>query len=158
MPQPPQVHVVLVEPEIHWNTGNAGRTCLAAGARLHLIEPLGFSLEAKEVRRAGLDYWPAVRPCLWPDWTTFERSLPALGHPYLFSAEAERDLWQPDYRLPAVLIFGSESRGLPLELRRQHESDLVRIPQARDTVRSLNQSSAVAIALYEVLRRSRPQA
>ena len=62
------LHVVLVEPEIHWNTGNAGRTCLAAGAQLHLVGPLGFSLEDKEVRRAGLDYWPRVAPRVWPDW------------------------------------------------------------------------------------------
>jgi tRNA (cytidine/uridine-2'-O-)-methyltransferase len=62
------LHVVLVEPEIHWNTGNAGRTCLAAGAQLHLVQPLGFSLEEKEVRRAGLDYWPRVAPRVWPDW------------------------------------------------------------------------------------------
>ncbi len=155
MPPEPQLHVVLVEPEIHWNTGNAGRTCLAAGARLHLVEPLGFSLTAKELRRAGLDYWPAVCPCVWPDWATFERHLPSLGQPYVFSAEAERDLWQPDYQLPSVLIFGGESRGLPLDLRRKYEPDLVRIPQTQDTVRSLNQSSAVAIALYEVLRRNR---
>ena len=64
-PSTAEIHVVLVEPEIHWNTGNAGRTCLAAGARLHLVAPLGFSLAAKELRRAGLDYWPAVHPCLW---------------------------------------------------------------------------------------------
>lgn len=155
MPPRTDIHVVLVEPEIHWNTGNAGRTCLAAGARLHLVEPLGFSLAAKEVRRAGLDYWPKVRPCLWPDWATFERYLPSLGQPYLFTAEAESDFWQPEYELPAVLIFGSESRGLPPEIRRKYPSDLVRIPQIEDTVRSLNQSSAVGIALYEVLRRHR---
>lgn len=153
--QAPGIHVVLVEPEIPWNTGNVGRTCLATGAKLHLIEPLGFSLDAREVRRAGLDYWPAVRPCLWPDWPTFARYLPSLGRPYLFSAEAPRDLWQPDYQLPAVLIFGSESRGLPEEVRYEHRADLVAIPQRGDTVRSLNLSSAVGIALYEVLRRSR---
>ena len=73
------LHVVLVEPEIHWNTGNAGRTCLAAGAQLHLVGPLGFSLEDKEVRRAGLDYWPRVAPRVWPDWAAFERALPSLG-------------------------------------------------------------------------------
>ena len=72
----PDLHVVLVEPEIHWNTGNVGRTCLAAGAQLHLVEPLGFSLDAKEVRRAGLDYWPHVRPCVWADWDIFEAHLP----------------------------------------------------------------------------------
>ena len=80
------LHVVLVEPEIHWNTGNAGRTCLAAGAQLHLVGPLGFSLDDKEVRRAGLDYWPRVAPRVWPDWEAFERALPSLGAPFLFTA------------------------------------------------------------------------
>jgi tRNA (cytidine/uridine-2'-O-)-methyltransferase len=154
-PHAAEIHVVLVEPEIHWNTGNAGRTCLAAGARLHLVAPLGFSLGAKEVRRAGLDYWPAVRPCLWPDWEAFERHLPALGNPYFFSAEAERDIWQAEYRQPTVLIFGSESRGLPAAVRERYREHLVAIPQTPNVVRSLNQSSAVAIALYEVRRRSR---
>lgn len=69
------MHIVLVEPEIHWNTGNVGRTALALGAQLHLVEPLGFSLDDKQVRRAGLDYWPRVRPRLWPDWESLERAL-----------------------------------------------------------------------------------
>ena len=84
------LHVVLVEPEIHWNTGNAGRTCLAAGAQLHLVGPLGFSLADKEVRRAGLDYWPRVAPRVGPDWGGFERAHPALGTPYLLTARAEQ--------------------------------------------------------------------
>ncbi|HVR96446.1 MAG TPA: TrmH family RNA methyltransferase, partial [Thermoanaerobaculia bacterium] len=84
------MHVVLVHPEIHWNTGNAGRTCLAAGAKLHLVEPLGFSLDEREVRRAGLDYWPRVRPQVWPDWAAFEAALPALGTPFLFTARGAR--------------------------------------------------------------------
>ena len=86
------LHVVLVEPEIHWNTGNAGRTCLAAGAQLHLVGPLGFSLDDKEVRRAGLDYWPRVAPRVWPDWAAFERALPSLGTPFLFTARARAPL------------------------------------------------------------------
>ena len=73
------MHVVLVHPEIHWNTGNAGRTCLAVGATLHLIEPLGFSLDDRQVKRAGLDYWEHVDLRLWPDWPSFERVLPTLG-------------------------------------------------------------------------------
>ena len=91
-----RLHVALVSPEIHWNTGNAGRTCLAAGAQLHLIEPLGFSLGEREVKRAGLDYWERVQPRLWPDWDTFEAALPELGEPFLFTADAERpssDTW-----------------------------------------------------------------
>ena len=77
-------HVVLVQPEIHWNTGNAGRTCLATGSTLHLIEPLGFSLDEREVKRAGLDYWEHVDLHVWPSWDAFERQLPDLGDAYFF--------------------------------------------------------------------------
>ncbi|MBV8201458.1 MAG: tRNA (cytidine(34)-2'-O)-methyltransferase, partial [Acidobacteria bacterium] len=84
------LHVVLVEPEIHWNTGNAGRTCLAAGARLHLVEPLGFSLDDREVRRAGLDYWPRVKLRVWPSLAALEPVLPSLGEAWFFSSHATR--------------------------------------------------------------------
>ena len=87
------IHVVLVHPEIHWNTGNAGRTCLAAGATLHLVKPLGFSLDEREVKRAGLDYWEHVNPRVWAGWDAFERELPSLGEPYFFSTKATRLLW-----------------------------------------------------------------
>jgi tRNA (cytidine/uridine-2'-O-)-methyltransferase len=147
-----QIHVALLAPEIHWNTGNIGRTCLAAGARLHLIEPLGFSLEARELRRAGLDYWPHVMPCLWPAWEDFERHLPELGEPYFFSAEASRSFWEPTYREETVLIFGCESVGLPANLRQRFRERLLAIPQDSRRVRSLNLSSSVGIAVYEVVR------
>ena len=147
------LHVALVSPEIHWNTGNAGRTCLAAGARLHLIEPLGFSLGEREVRRAGLDYWERVQPRLWPDWNTFEAALPELGEPFLFTADAETPYWEPSYPPNTVLIFGSESTGLPAGLRTRYRERTLRIPMKRDLgVRSLNQSTAVALGVYEVLR------
>src|SRR5690349_22983017 len=87
------IHVVLVHPEIHWNTGNAGRTCLAAGATLHLIEPLGFSLDDRQVKRAGLDYWEYVHLHVWPDWAVFERAMPTLGEPFFLSTKAARPLW-----------------------------------------------------------------
>lgn len=156
-PLEPHLHVVLVHPEIHWNTGNAGRTCLAAGARLHLVEPLGFSLEDKEVRRAGLDYWPRVKPRVWPDWQVLEAALPDLGAPYFFTGEAERDLWQVRYPTRTVLVFGKESVGLPPEVRARHQDHLVRIPMADPNLRSLNLSTAVAVATYEVLRQRRRQ-
>ena len=107
------LHVVLVEPEIHWNTGNAGRTCLAAGAQLHLVEPLGFSLDEREVRRAGLDYWQRVAPRVWPGWQALEAALPELGEPYFASPDAPRELWQVRYPEQTVLVFGRESVGLP---------------------------------------------
>jgi tRNA (cytidine/uridine-2'-O-)-methyltransferase len=149
------LHVVLLQPEIHWNTGNCGRTCLATGSHLHLVQPLGFSLEAKEVRRAGLDYWPRVLPCLWPDWEALEGHLEELGKPWFFSAEGEVELWDMQPANDTVLIFGGERQGLPREIRQSYRDRLVRIPQQRDTVRSLNLSTAVAIAVYEVLRAGR---
>ena len=149
------LHVVLVEPEIHWNTGNAGRTVLAAGAMLHLVEPLGFSLDARQVRRAGLDYWSRVPVKLWPDWHALERELPSMGEPFFVSPEAERIIW--DVRFPArsVLIFGSETKGLPESLREQYRERFFSIPMKDQTLRSLNLSTAVGVTLYEVLRQQR---
>jgi tRNA (cytidine/uridine-2'-O-)-methyltransferase len=150
-------HVVLVHPEIHWNTGNAGRTCLAAGAKLHLIEPVGFSLDEREIKRAGLDYWEHVDVRLWPDWDTFEATLPSLGAPYFFSARATRSLWDAplNSKSGVVLIFGNESTGLPAELRERYRDRLLGIPILSPVIRSLNLSSSVAVALYEVLRQRR---
>lgn len=152
---PTSLHVVLVEPEIHWNTGNAGRTCLAAGARLHLVEPLGFSLSERAVRRSGLDYWARVDPVVWPSWAALEPELPTLGEPFLFSAEAERDFWSVDFPEKVALVFGRESVGLAPEIREKHRDRLVRIPIWDAGVRSLNLSTAVALAVYEVMRRRR---
>ena len=149
------LHVILVEPEIHWNTGNVGRTCLAAGAQLHLVEPLGFSLDEREVRRAGLDYWPRVKPVVWPAWDALERELPALGDPYFFSPDAPRELWDIRYPPRTTLVFGRESIGLPPELRERHRERLVRVPMRDAELRSLNLSTCVAVALYEVLRQRR---
>jgi tRNA (cytidine/uridine-2'-O-)-methyltransferase len=148
------IHVVLVHPEIHWNTGNAGRTCLAAGAVLHLVEPLGFSLDERQVRRAGLDYWEHVDLRVWSDWETFERELPALGEPYFFSTKASRLFW--DAPLGAaddvMLIFGRETGGLPADLHDRYEERFVGMPMLSPRVRSLNLSTSVGIAVYEVLR------
>jgi tRNA (cytidine/uridine-2'-O-)-methyltransferase len=146
------LNIVLVEPEIHWNTGNAGRTCLAVGAQLHLVKPLGFSLDEREVRRAGLDYWPRVNPQVWPSWTAFEEVLPSLGAPWFFSAEASCDFWGARYSEPTVLVFGRESVGLPREIREKYRERLVRIPMLDPGIRSLNLSTSVALAAYEVRR------
>ena len=151
------IHVVLVHPEIHWNTGNAGRSCLAAGAHLHLIEPLGFSLDEREVKRAGLDYWEHVNPRVWPSWSAFEAELPTLGEPFFFSTKATRVLW--DAPLGAsdntVLVFGRETGGLPPELHERYRDRFVTIPIHSPHVRSLNLSTSVGIALYETLRQRR---
>jgi tRNA (cytidine/uridine-2'-O-)-methyltransferase len=148
------LHVVLVHPEIHWNTGNAGRSCLAAGAKLHLVEPMGFSLDEREVRRAGLDYWEHVNPQVWPSWDAFERELPHLGEPFFFSTKATRMYW--DAPLGAakdvVLIFGRETGGLPQPIHEKYGDRMLTMPIHSPHVRSLNLSTCVGIALYEVLR------
>ena len=148
------LHVVLVHPEIHWNTGNAGRTCLATGATLHLIEPLGFSLGEREVKRAGLDYWEHVDLRVWPSWEEFEAALPGLGAPFFFSTKATQLLW--DAPLGAsedvVLIFGRETGGLPSDLHARYAERFVAMPILSPRVRSLNLSTSVAVAAYEVLR------
>jgi tRNA (cytidine/uridine-2'-O-)-methyltransferase len=151
------IHVVLVHPEIHWNTGNAGRTCLAAGATLHLIRPLGFRLDEREVKRAGLDYWDAVKLRVWPDWEAFEAELPALGEPWFFSTRAERLFWDAPLGTPdhVVLVFGRETGGLPAELHARYRDRFVRMPIASPEVRSLNLSTSVGVAVYEVLRQRR---
>ena len=151
------MHVVLVHPEIHWNTGNAGRTCLAVGATLHLIEPLGFSLDDRQVKRAGLDYWEFVDLRLWPDWDTFERVLPTLGAPFFFSTSAARSIWDAPLGGDddVVLVFGRETGGLPDDLHERYRDRFVTMPIASPHVRSLNLSTTVGIAAYEVLRQRR---
>ena len=147
-----ELHVVLVEPEIHWNTGNAGRSCLAAGAQLHLVEPLGFSLDERELRRAGLDYWERVKPRVWPGWDVLEAALPQLGEAYFASPDAGPDLWQVRYPERTVLVFGRESVGLPAAVRERYADRLVRLPMRDPALRSVNLSTCVGVLLYEVLR------
>jgi len=146
------LHVVLVEPEIHWNTGNAGRTCLAAGAQLHLVEPLGFSLGDRELRRAGLDYWPLVKPRVWPSFAALEVELAALGDAFFLSAEGGRSLWDVPFPSDTVLLFGKESVGFSADVKERHRERLVSIPMRERALRSLNLSTAVGIAAFEALR------
>ena len=140
------MHVVLVHPEIHWNTGNAGRTCLAAGATLHLIEPLGFSLEEQQVRRAGLDYWDHVD--LRASGRTGRRSSwPAAARRAVFlSTKAARPLWEAPLGVATnvVLVFGRETGGLPAELHDRYRDRFVGMPILSPHVRSLNLSTASA--------------
>lgn len=149
------IHVVLYQPEIHWNTGNIGRTALAAGAQLHLIEPLGFSLDEREVKRAGLDYWKFVAPQRWPSWDAFEVAMPHIGAPWFFSTKGTTLLWDVAYEPDVCLVFGRETAGLPEDLHRRFASRFVTIPQHHSAVRSLNLSTSVGIAVYEVLRQRR---
>ena len=151
---PPRLHVVLVAPEIPWNTGNAGRTCLAVGADLHLVQPLGFSLDDRAVRRSGLDYWARVVPHLhvWASWSALEERLPELGAPFFFAPRAARDFREPRYPGRTVLVFGCESVGLSDEILARHAADTVSIPMVDPELRSLNLSTTVAVAAYEVQR------
>lgn len=151
------IHVVLVHPEIHWNTGNAGRTCLAVGATMHLIEPLGFSLDERQVKRAGLDYWEHVNLRVWPSWEAFEQELPHLGTPYFFSTRSTTSFWDAPLGQPddVVLVFGRETAGLPAEIHERYGERTVSMPILSPRVRSLNLSTTVGIALYEVLRQRR---
>jgi len=153
------IHVVLVHPEIHWNTGNAGRTCLATGATLHLVRPLGFSLEEREVKRAGLDYWEHVGLRVWPNWDSFEHELPSVGEPYFFSTKATRTYWDAALGAPddVVLVFGRETGGVPADLHERDGDRFVAMPMLSPRVRSLNLSTSVAVAVYEVLRQRRDQ-
>jgi tRNA (cytidine/uridine-2'-O-)-methyltransferase len=151
------IHVVLVQPEIHWNTGNAGRSCLAAGAALHLVRPMGFSLDEREVKRAGLDYWEYVEPRVWENWDAFEDVMPSLGEPYFFSTRATQLYWDAPLGASAdvVLIFGRETGGLPESLHVRYRDRFVTMPILSPHVRSLNLSTSVGVALYEVLRQRR---
>ena len=151
------IHVVLVQPEIHWNTGNAGRTCLATGASLHLVGPLGFSLDEKQVKRAGLDYWSHVDLRLWKSWNDFERRMSALGEPFFFSTRASRQLWDAPLGDPenVVLIFGRETGGLAPEIHEKYRERFLTMPIESPLVRSLNLSTSVGVAVYEVLRQRR---
>jgi len=147
-----RLHIALVAPEIHWNTGNIGRTSLAVDAALHLVHPLGFSLDDREIRRAGLDYWPRVRLTVWPNWEAFEAALPQLGQPFFFSTRAPRLFTDVAYPDPTVLVFGRESVGLPPEILTKHAGATVTIPMVDPQLRSLNLSTSAAVAAYEVRR------
>jgi tRNA (cytidine/uridine-2'-O-)-methyltransferase len=147
----PDFHIVLVAPEIPQNTGTTARLCAATDTRLHLVGPLGFSLEDRHLRRAGLDYWPHVDLELHTDWPSFRarhREAPLL----LFSARAERSFTSVDYRRGDFLVFGGETRGLDPAILRQHADSTYTIPMPGRGVRSLNLANAAAIVLYEALR------
>jgi tRNA (cytidine/uridine-2'-O-)-methyltransferase len=150
------LHVILVEPEIHWNAGNIGRTTLAAGADLHLVEPLGFSLDDRYLLRAGLDYWPHVRLRVWPSWDAVERKLPELGEPFFFSSHGSRSFWEVKYPDDVALVFGRESVGLPETLLARHADRTLRVPMVEPKLRSINLSTIAGLAMFEVVRQRTP--
>ena len=144
------LNIVLVNPEIPQNTGNIARTCAATGAMLHLVEPLGFSLSDKYLKRAGLDYWHLMEYRTYPGMEAFLAAHPG-ARMHFASTKAPRSYAQAQYRDGDFLFFGRESRGLPEELLEKRYDDCVRIPM-RPEARSLNLSNAVAVVLYEGLR------
>ena len=144
------LHVVLVEPEIPPNTGNIARLCLAAGARLHLVEPLGFSLDEKALRRAGMDYWHLCDVKRWTSLAALQASEPAARYFY-FTTKASKIYWNESFDDGDFLVFGRESRGLPESLLRANPEACLTRPMQPDA-RRLNLATSVGIALYEAKR------
>lgn len=146
------LNIVLHEPEMPANTGNIGRTCVAAGARLHLIEPLGFSINDKMVKRAGLDYWDKLDVTVYDDFNDFCERNPG-AKIYMATTKAHKTYTEVSYVPDCYIMFGKESAGIPEEILVDHEDTCVRIPMIGD-IRSLNLSNSVAIVLYEALRQN----
>lgn len=146
------LNIVLHEPEIPANTGNIGRTCVATGTKLHLIEPLGFVLNDKTVKRAGMDYWKNLDVTRYDDWNDFCRRNPG-AKVYFATTKGQHVYTDVSYEEDCFIMFGKESGGIPEEILVEHPDQCVRIPMVGET-RSLNLSNSVAIVLYEALRQN----
>ncbi len=146
-------HVVLVEPEIPPNTGNIARLCLAAGAVLHLIEPLGFSIDERTLRRAGMDYWAQCDVKTWKSFVEFQRDS-GVGRTFFLTTKVETPYWEAKFQDGDALVFGRESRGLPESLLNANQPHCLTIPMAAQA-RSLNLATATGIVLYEAIRQTR---
>lgn len=144
------INIVLHEPEMPANTGNIGRTCVAAGARLHLIEPLGFHINEKMVKRAGLDYWDKLDVTVYDNYEDFLKKNPG-AKIYMATTKAPHTYCDVRYEDDCYIMFGKESAGIPEDILVQHPDTAIRIPMIGD-IRSLNLSNSVAIVLYEALR------
>lgn len=150
-------HIVLIEPEIPHNTGAAGRLALATGATLHLIEPLGFSLDDKHVRRTGLDYWKAVDVRTWPDFRTFKASVGEDARLWFIETSGARSPWDVRFQPGDCLVFGRETTGIPAAILDVADSrQVLRIPMRSGSTRSLNLATSIGIALYEAVRQQAP--
>jgi tRNA (cytidine/uridine-2'-O-)-methyltransferase len=143
-------HIVLIEPEIPQNTGNIARLCVAAGARLHLVGPLGFSIDEKAVRRAGMDYWERLDLRTWSSWEELRAANPE-GRFYFLSSKVERSYWDAAFQDGDFLVFGRETKGLPSSLLAEHPDRTLTIPMT-DGTRSINLATSVGIVLYEAIR------
>ena len=144
------MNIVLFEPEMPMNTGNIGRTCVATNTRLHLIEPLGFKLNEKAVKRAGLDYWDKLDVTVYSDFQDFLDRNPG-AKIYMATTKAPKTYTEVEYEPDCYIMFGKESAGIPEEILVEHEETCIRIPMLPE-IRSLNLSNSVAIVLYEALR------
>lgn len=144
------LNIVLLEPEIPANTGNIGRTCVATGARLHLIEPMGFRISQKEVKRAGLDYWDKLDVTVYDSFSDFMEKNPD-AKIYMATTKARQTYAEVSYEEDSYIMFGKESAGIPEEILIEHEDTAIRIPMFGE-IRSLNLSNSVAVILYEALR------
>lgn len=145
-------HIVLIEPEIPHNAGAAGRLALATDSTLHLVEPLGFSLEDKYIRRTGLDYWQEVKLQVWKDLDALKDSVAPAARFWYLSTKAKNSAWKVPFRPGDYLVFGRETKGLPESLIAREADSALRIPMAPGGTRSLNLSTAVAIVAYEAVR------
>lgn len=146
-----QINVVMVEPEIPQNTGNVARTCAATGSRLHLVGPMGFKIDDKKLKRAGLDYWQYLDITYYENLEEFIEKNKDKGQFFYYTTKALHTHSDATYPDNCFLLFGKETKGLPEELLLRHPDDCVRIPMQGE-IRSLNLSNSVAIAVYEVLR------
>lgn len=145
-------NIVMHAPEIPHNTGAAGRLALATGSVLHLVKPLGFSLEDKHVRRTGLDYWADVDLRVWESYAELQQAADAKATFWMLSTKGKRGLWQVPFQRGDYLVFGSESKGLPAEMIAAALDRAIRIPMIEGSTRSLNLATAVAIVLFEGMR------
>ena len=146
------INIVLLEAEIPANTGNIGRTCVASGARLHLIEPLGFSLSEKALKRAGMDYWKDLDVTTYIDYQDFLDKNPG-AKIYMATTKAQKIYTEVSYEPDCYIMFGKESAGIPEEILIQNQENCIRIPMM-EKIRSLNLGNSVAIVLYEALRQN----
>ncbi len=147
-------HIVLVAPEIPQNTGTIGRLCVANDAKLHLVKPLGFSLDEKHLKRAGMDYWPHLDLAIYENWDEFLAANPE-AHLLFFTTKGEATIWDVAYPEACYLVFGSESHGLPSEFYERYREQLAVIPMEGKFHRSLNLANAASIVLYEAMRQAR---
>ncbi len=146
------MNLVLVEPEIPPNTGNVARLCAATKSRLHLIEPFGFRLDDKQLKRAGMDYWEQVEWHRWPNWATFQAQLPAHARLWFIESNGPKLYSEAAFEPDDYLVFGRETAGLPQQLLEQNRERWLRIPMFNPASRSLNLSNCAALVLFEALR------